>query len=111
MSYVYGLGAFRPIERLRWSLITPDDVSVVRCLRSIVIPGNETCFYVFEAPSAEAVREGSRRAAIGFERIVPVIQVEPVVKHPPAGARRGVRDQAGIRGTTLRVQEQLLHAP
>jgi hypothetical protein len=77
MSYVYGLGAFRPIERLRWSLITPDDVSVVRCLRSIVIPGNETCFYVFEAPSAEAVREGSRRAAIGFERIVPVIQVEP----------------------------------
>ena len=49
----------------------------VRYLRSIVIPDDETCFHVFDAPSAEAVREVSRRAAIRFERIVPVIEVEP----------------------------------
>jgi hypothetical protein len=62
-----------------------DEGLAVRYLRSIVIPGDETCFHVFEAPSAEAVREVSRRAAIRFERIVPVIEVEPSAStHPLA---------------------------
>lgn len=54
-----------------------DEGLAVRYLGSIVIPGDETCFHVFEAPSAEAVREVSRRAAIRFERIVPVVEVHP----------------------------------
>ena len=62
-----------------------DDGLAVRYVRSIVIPGDETCFHVFEAPSAEAVREVARRAAIRFERIVPVFEVQP--SRPPSGWR------------------------
>jgi hypothetical protein len=59
----------------------------VRYMRSIVIPGDETCFHVFEAQSADAVREVGRRAAIRFERIVPVIEVQPS-RPPPRLARK-----------------------
>lgn len=65
----------RAVEEAARSL--RDEGLAVRYLRSIVIPGDETCFHVFEAPSAEVVREVSRRAAIRSERIIPVIEVEP----------------------------------
>lgn len=35
---------------------------------------DETCFHLFEGPSAEAISELSRRAAIEYERIVEVLQ-------------------------------------
>jgi hypothetical protein len=65
-----------------------DEGLAVRYLRSIVIPGDETCFHVFEAPSAEAVREVGRRAAIRFDRIVPVIEVQPSRPHTGMQVRR-----------------------
>jgi len=37
---------------------------------TLLIPEEEICFFLFEAVSAEDVAELSRRAAIGFERIV-----------------------------------------
>lgn len=46
----------------------------VRYLRSIFVPGDETCFHLFEAPSAEAVWEASRRAALSAERVVEALQ-------------------------------------
>lgn len=58
-----------------------DEGVAVRYLGSIVIPGDETCFHVFEAPSAEVVRKVGRRAGIRFERIVPVVEVQP--SRPP----------------------------
>jgi Protein of unknown function (DUF4242) len=42
----------------------------VRFLRTIFVPEDETCFYLFEAGSATVVREASRRAAVQFERVV-----------------------------------------
>ncbi len=36
----------------------------VRFLRSILVPEDETCFYLYEAASAEAVREAARRAEL-----------------------------------------------
>jgi Protein of unknown function (DUF4242) len=45
----------------------------VRCLRSIFVPEDETCFFLFEAASAEAVREAARRAALPFERVTEVV--------------------------------------
>jgi Protein of unknown function (DUF4242) len=62
-----------------------DEGLAVWYLRSIVIPDDETCFHVFEAPSLEAVREVARRATVRFERIVPVIEVQPL--RPPIGSR------------------------
>jgi Nickel responsive protein SCO4226-like len=44
----------------------------VRYLRSIFVPGDELCFLLYEGPSAEAVAEAVRQAAITFDRIVPV---------------------------------------
>jgi hypothetical protein len=46
----------------------------VRYLHSIVIPADDTCFHLFEAASAEAVDQVSRRAAFEYERIVEVLQ-------------------------------------
>jgi hypothetical protein len=41
----------------------------VRYLRSIFVPEDETCFVLYEAESAAAVREAALRAGLRFERI------------------------------------------
>jgi Nickel responsive protein SCO4226-like len=38
-------------------------------VRSIFVPEDETCFLLYEADSADIVREAARRAALPFERI------------------------------------------
>jgi hypothetical protein len=48
------------------------DGIAVRYLRPILVPEDETCFHLFEAPSADAVTEASRRAELRYERIVEV---------------------------------------
>lgn len=45
----------------------------VRFLRSIFVPEDETCLYLYEAASAEAVREAARRADLAFERVVEAV--------------------------------------
>jgi len=52
-------------------------------LRSIHVPEDETCFHLFEAKSAEVVREAGRRAGLTFDRITEA--VEPVTSE--GGAR------------------------
>jgi hypothetical protein len=42
---------------------------------SLFIPEDETCFHLLEGPSADAVSEAALRAAIGFERVVEVVQM------------------------------------
>jgi hypothetical protein len=46
----------------------------VRYLRSIFVPDDETCFLIFEAPSADAVREVARRAALAFDHVAAAIE-------------------------------------
>jgi hypothetical protein len=46
----------------------------VRYLRSIFVPGDETCFHLFEASSAEIVRETSERAGLSPQRIVEAVE-------------------------------------
>ena len=41
----------------------------VRLLRAIFVPADETCLFLFEATSVDAVRETARRAALSFEHI------------------------------------------
>lgn len=45
----------------------------IRFLRSIFVPSDEICFYVFEAISAEAVGAACDRAALRFERVVEAV--------------------------------------
>ncbi len=41
----------------------------VRYLRSIFVPEDETCFFLYEAGSAAAVREAARRSTLSFEHV------------------------------------------
>jgi len=44
----------------------------VRYVRSLFVAADETCFLVFESPSAEAVAEVSEKAGLAHTRIVVV---------------------------------------
>jgi hypothetical protein len=46
----------------------------LRFVRTTFVPGDDTCFVVFEAETAEIVAETGRRAGLAFERIVPAIE-------------------------------------
>jgi Protein of unknown function (DUF4242) len=56
--------------------------TAVRYLRTVFVPEDETCFYLYEAASEEAVREAAQRADLHVERIVkaitPVGEEEPM---------------------------------
>ena len=51
-----------------------DEGLPIRHLRSILIPDDEMCFHVFDAPSAASVSDVGRRAGIPFERIMPITE-------------------------------------
>jgi hypothetical protein len=42
----------------------------VRFVRSIFVPEDETCFYLCEAASNDAVRQLAKRAGLSFDRVV-----------------------------------------
>lgn len=46
----------------------------VRYVRTTFLPGDETILHLFEAPSASALNEAGRRAALKFERIVEAVE-------------------------------------
>ena len=45
----------------------------VRYVRSIFVPEDETCFYLYEASSPDAVREAARRAGFTSERVTEAV--------------------------------------
>ncbi|MGZ8514320.1 MAG: nickel-binding protein [Candidatus Limnocylindrales bacterium] len=47
----------------------------VRFLRSIFVPEDETCFYLFEATSVDTVREAAARAGLTFGRVAAAVAV------------------------------------
>lgn len=46
------------------------DGEPVRYVRSIFLPGDETCLDLYVASSAQAVGEAARRAGVHYDRIV-----------------------------------------
>jgi hypothetical protein len=53
----------------------------IRYLGSSFVPGEETCFCEFEAPSSQAVEWANQRAGVAFAQILPAVRL-------PAGPRR-----------------------
>jgi hypothetical protein len=53
--------------------VSRKDVSV-SYLRATYVPEDETCFYLFEAPSAELVARASAVAGLGDGRIVEALE-------------------------------------
>ena len=50
----------------------------VRFLRSVFIPEDDTCLFLYEAGSADAVGEAGRRAALGIERVAEAVRLDRV---------------------------------
>jgi hypothetical protein len=48
----------------------------MRYLSSIFLREDETCFYLFEAASADDVAEAARRATLRFERVAEAVSSE-----------------------------------
>lgn len=70
----------------------------VRCVRSIFVPEDETCFLLYEAPSAEAVEEAVRRAGLRHEHISAAASSPP---HPVGGAP--APPDLTMKGTTMTI--------
>jgi hypothetical protein len=49
----------------------------VRFLGAILVPDEETCFWLYEAPSAGAVRAAMTAARLRPERITPAVPIRP----------------------------------
>jgi hypothetical protein len=59
----------------------------VRCLRSIFVPEDETCFYLYEADSADDVRVAVERAGLPFERVAAAVTNEHESSESKGGER------------------------
>lgn len=51
--------------------------TAARCVESILIPADEIVLCLFEARSAGAVRDATRRARLPSERIVESVRIQP----------------------------------
>jgi len=68
-----------------------EDGAQVRLLCATFLLEEELCFYLYESPSADAVREAAARARLRFERITEAV--------PPTPARsRGRGDRHESQG-------------
>jgi hypothetical protein len=47
----------------------------VRAISALVVPGDETAYWIVDGPSAEAVSLACRRAGLTVERIVPALEL------------------------------------
>ena len=48
----------------------------VRFLRSVFVPEDEACFFLFEGPSAQSVRTAALRARLGVRRVDAALTLE-----------------------------------
>jgi uncharacterized protein DUF4242 len=48
----------------------------VRFLRSIFVPEDDTCFLLYEGPSAQSVRAAAARAKLGVRRVESALRLD-----------------------------------
>ena len=48
----------------------------VRFLRSIFVPEDDACFFLYEGPSAESVRAAAVRAQLGVQRVESALRLD-----------------------------------
>jgi len=61
-----------------------------RFLGAIAVPAEETCFYLYQAPTAAAVRAAMAAAGLRPERITPAVTIRPPSPARPSGGARAV---------------------
>ena len=61
----------------------------VRFVRSIFVPADETCLFLYEAESIEAVRDAAHRAGISFDHLAETASTappNPIAPSPTGGS-------------------------
>jgi hypothetical protein len=80
-AYAPNADAIDPVEAIGRLEAAAEELSAagptVRHLHVIVVPGDETCFHVFEGPSVEVVEEVGRRARVAFDRVTEALEPVP----------------------------------
>ena len=56
---------------------------LVRYLGSTLIPDDQVCFCLFEAASAESVRQANVRSGLSFERVLEAISIGSSLEESP----------------------------
>ena len=64
-----------------------EETAPVRFLGAIEVPEDETCFYLYQAPSADAVLEAMTRARLQPERITQATSIGWAAAVPAAAGR------------------------
>jgi len=57
----------------------------VRFLGAVAVPGEETCFWLYQAPTADAVHAAMTAAGLRPERITPAVTLRPPRPARPGG--------------------------
>jgi len=93
-----GLGAPAPGDLARAAAQASASGAAVRFLGGILVPEEETCFWLYRAPAAEAVRAAMTAAGLRPERITPAETLRPP---RPARRRRARSRPATPRSNAL----------
>jgi Nickel responsive protein SCO4226-like len=48
----------------------------IRFLRSVFVPEDDACFFLYEGPSAQAVKAAAQRAQLGVRRVDAALRLE-----------------------------------
>ena len=81
-----GLGAPAPGDVARAAEQASGPGAPVCFLGAIAVPAEETCFWLYQAPAADAVRAAMAAAGLRPERITPAVTLRPPQARP-GGAR------------------------
>lgn len=60
-----------------------DEGARVRFLRSIFVPEDDACFFLYEGPSARSVKAAAARARLGVVRVDAALQLDPEGEEAP----------------------------
>jgi hypothetical protein len=55
----------------------------VRFLRSIFVPEDDACFFLYEGPSAQSVKAAAMRAELGVLRVDEALRLDPEEEEAP----------------------------
>ncbi len=93
VSAVPGAPGLPPLDDVRRAAATVAGAQPVELLRQISVPDEETCFYLFEAPSADLVLDAASRCGLRIDSIVAAVsgQVPPTTPWSSRPSRRSVR--------------------
>jgi hypothetical protein len=71
--------------------------AAVRYVRSIVVPEDETCFLLYDAPSIDLVRSAAERAGLGAGRITETLNQAAFLAQPAGLESPGRQGRRRVR--------------